>query len=223
MMAKKVLMVVTSADKMTDGHPTGLWLSEFAEPYTEFKQAGYEVTVASPRGGQAPIDERSVQNGELNQWPEAVEILKQTIPLSQVSASDYDAIFLPGGHGTMFDFPDSAELQALIRTFAESGKVVAAVCHGPAGLVNVRLSNGDPLVKGKRVTAFTDEEERAVKLDDKVPFMLETRLRELGAQFVAQPMWSDHVERDGNLITGQNPQSGISAAKAVIQALEESH
>jgi len=220
--AKKVLMVVTSADKMTDGHPTGLWLSEFAEPYTEFQQAGYEVTVASPRGGQAPIDERSVQNGELNQWPEAVEVLKRTVPLSQVSASDFDAIFLPGGHGTMFDFPNSAELQALIRAFAESGKVVAAVCHGPAGLVNVRLSNGDPLVKGKRVTAFTDEEERAVKLDDKVPFMLETRLRELGAQFVAQPMWSDHVEQDGNLITGQNPQSGISAAKAVIQALEQS-
>ncbi|MBF8376704.1 type 1 glutamine amidotransferase domain-containing protein [Alicyclobacillus mali] len=222
-MAKKVLMVVTSADKMTDGHPTGLWLSEFAEPYTEFKQAGYEVTVASPRGGQAPIDDRSVQNGELSQWAEAVEILKQTVPLSRVSASDFDAIFLPGGHGTMFDFPDSAELQALIRTFAESGKVVAAVCHGPAGLVNVRLSNGDPLVKGKRVTAFTDEEERAVELDDKVPFMLETRLREMGAQFVAQPMWSDHVEQDGHLITGQNPQSGISAAKAVIKALEGAH
>nr|WP_082744112.1 type 1 glutamine amidotransferase domain-containing protein [Alicyclobacillus mali (ex Roth et al. 2021)] len=216
-------MVVTSADKMTDGHPTGLWLSEFAEPYTEFKQAGYEVTVASPRGGQAPIDDRSVQNGELSQWAEAVEILKQTVPLSRVSASDFDAIFLPGGHGTMFDFPDSAELQALIRTFAESGKVVAAVCHGPAGLVNVRLSNGDPLVKGKRVTAFTDEEERAVELDDKVPFMLETRLREMGAQFVAQPMWSDHVEQDGHLITGQNPQSGISAAKAVIKALEGAH
>ncbi|WP_206830193.1 type 1 glutamine amidotransferase domain-containing protein [Alicyclobacillus fructus] len=221
-MAKKVLMVVTSADQMTDGHPTGLWLSEFAEPYTEFKKVGYDITVASPRGGQAPIDERSVQNGELHQWPEAVEVLKQTVPLSQVSASDYDAIFLPGGHGTMFDFPNSAELQALIRAFAESGKVVAAVCHGPAGLVNVRLSNGEPLVKGKRVTAFTDEEERAVKLDDKVPFMLETKLRELGAQFVAQPMWADHVERDGNLITGQNPQSGISAAKAVIQALEAS-
>ena len=119
----------------------------------------------------------------------------------------------------MFDLPSNTTLQTLIRQFAEAGKVIAAVCHGPAGLVGVTMTNGQPLVKGKRVTGFTNEEERAVKLDDKVPFLLEDRLRELGADFIAQPLWSDHVERDGYLITGQNPQSGISTAKAVIEAL----
>ena len=216
---KTVLMVVTSADKIDDTLQTGLWLSEFAEPYTEFVASGYSVTVASIKGGSAPIDPRSLDDENQKQWADAIALLKNTVPITNVQADGFDAVFLPGGHGTMFDLPSNTTLQTLIRQFAEAGKVVAAVCHGPAGLVGVTMTNGQPLVKGKRVTGFTNEEERAVKLDDKVPFLLEDRLRELGADFIAKPLWSDHVERDGNLITGQNPQSGISTAKAVIEAL----
>ena len=216
---KTVLMVVTSADKIDDTLQTGLWLSEFAEPYTEFVSSGYSVTVASIKGGTAPIDPRSLNDENERQWADAIAVLKDTVPITNVQADGFDAVFLPGGHGTMFDLPSNTTLQTLIRQFAEAGKVIAAVCHGPAGLVGVTMTNGQPLVKGKRVTGFTNEEERAVKLDDKVPFLLEDRLRELGADFIAQPLWSDHVERDGNLITGQNPQSGISTAKAVIEAL----
>ncbi|GMA51246.1 hypothetical protein GCM10025857_26030 [Alicyclobacillus contaminans] len=219
MTQKAVLMVVTSADKIDDTLRTGLWLSEFAEPYTEFVAQGYRVTVASIKGGSAPIDPRSLDNETEKRWPDAIAVLKDTVPITQVRAEDFDAIFLPGGHGTMFDLPTNPELQSLIRQFAETGKVIAAVCHGPAGLVGVTLTNGEPLVKGKRVTSFTNDEERAVQLDDKVPFLLEDRLRELGAAFIGQPLWSDHVVQDGNLITGQNPQSGISTAKAVIKAL----
>lgn len=216
---KTVLMVVTSADKIDDTLQTGLWLSEFAEPYTEFVASGYSVAVASIKGGSAPIDPRSLDDENQKKWADAIALLKNTVPITNVQADGFDAVFLPGGHGTMFDLPSNTTLQTLIRQFAEAGKVVAAVCHGPAGLVGVTMTNGQPLVKGKRVTGFTNEEERAVKLDDKVPFLLEDRLRELGADFIKKPLWSDHVERDGNLITGQNPQSGISTAKAVIEAL----
>jgi putative intracellular protease/amidase len=133
--------------------------------------------------------------------------------------SKFDAIFLPGGHGTMFDLPENEKLQALIREMYEEDKVVAAVCHGPAGLVGVTLSDGTSLVKGKKITAFTDEEEREITLDRFMPFLLETRLRELGANFVAASNWSDHLQVDGKLITGQNPQSTISVAKEVTKQL----
>ncbi len=219
MTQKRILMVVTSADKIDDTLETGLWQSEFAEPYTEFAASGYNVTVASIKGGSAPIDPRSLDDENQKQWADAIATLKSTVPITNVQADDFDAIFLPGGHGTMFDLPNNTDLQTRIRQFAETGKVIAAVCHGPAGLVGVTLTNGQPLVKGKRVTGFTNDEERAVKLDDKIPFLLEDRLRELGAEFIGLPLWSDHVVQDGTLITGQNPQSGISAAKAVINAL----
>lgn len=219
-MAKRVLMLVTSHDKMDDAHPTGIWLSEFAEPYEEFQKAGYHITVTSPKGGAAPIDPRSLNEENERRWAAAIERLKDTVPVTAVNSDEYDALFVPGGHGTMFDFPFDPNVQQLVRRFAEANKVIAAVCHGPAALVGVTLSNGQPLVAGKRVTAFTDEEERAVQLDKLVPFLLETRLRELGANFIAGEKWADHVEQDGLLITGQNPQSGISTAKAVIRTLE---
>lgn len=218
-MAKHILMVVTTAKKMDQEHSTGLWLSEFAEPFIEFKKLGYEITVASPKGGKAPIDERSL--GEIEQEIlDTAVYLEDTVKLEDIESHEaYDAIFLPGGHGTMFDFPDNRKLQALIRDFYESNKVVAAVCHGPAGLVGVTLSDGTPLVKGKTVTSFTDEEERATTLDRFMPFMLETRLRELGAQFVAAEKWADHCEVDGKLITGQNPQSTVRVAQEVVKQL----
>lgn len=162
---KRILMVVTSHDAIFPDHPTGIWLSEFSQPY---------------------------------------------------------ALFLPGGHGAMYDLPGSEELARALRSFYEAGRVVAAVCHGPAWFVGTTLSDGSPLVRGKRVTGFTNEEEKATGLDPYMPFLLEDRTKELGAEFVAAPNWADHIERDGRLITGQNPQSSVSAAKAVIQALEES-
>ncbi len=219
MMTKHILMVVTTADKMNDDKDTGLWLSEFGEAYLEFMNKGYEVTVASPLGGQAPIDDRSL-NGVSQEMLGTANYLKDTVRLDQVQEiSKYDAIFLPGGHGTMFDLPDNMLLQFMIRSLYESGKIVAAVCHGPAGLVGVTLSDGSALVAGKTVAAFTDEEERETTLDPYMPFLLESRLRELGANVVTAPNWSNNVQIDGNLITGQNPQSTESVAKEVIRHL----
>jgi putative intracellular protease/amidase len=220
LMSKHILMVVTTADKMNEDHATGLWLSEFGEAYVEFAKLGYDITVASPRGGKAPVDERSLQGDDPQDVLDTAKYLENTVKIDEISdASKFDAIFLPGGHGTMFDLPENEKLQALIREMYEADKVVAAVCHGPAGLVGVTLSDGTPLVKGKKVTAFTDEEERETTLDRFMPFLLETRLRELGANFVAVSNWSDHLQVDGKLITGQNPQSTISVAKEVAKQL----
>lgn len=212
-------MVVTSHAQITPEHPTGIWLSEFTEPYILFRNAGYEVSVASLRGGAAPVDPRSLEEAGDDEVASAMKRLETTLPLREVDTGEFDAIFLPGGHGTMYDLPASEELARTLRSFYESGRVIAAVCHGPAGLLGATLTDGSPLVKGKRVTAFTNEEERAAGLDALMPFLLEDRLRELGATFVGAPMWSDHVEQDGRLITGQNPQSSVSVAKAVIETL----
>lgn len=217
---KRVLMVVTSADRMTDGKPTGLWLEEFAVPYLLFKEAGVEVIVASPKGGKAPVDERSLNEGaHVFAWAKAIVELDATTKLDQMQAQGFDAIFLPGGHGTMFDFPNDPDLKRLLRRFAADEKVIAAVCHGPAGLVGAKKADGTPLVAGRTITAFTDAEEIAVDLDKAVPFMLETRLREEGAKFVAGEKWAAHVQVDGKLVTGQNPASSKGAAEAVIRLL----
>ncbi|MBM7702953.1 DJ-1/PfpI family protein [Metabacillus iocasae] len=219
-MSKHVLMVVTTANEMKEGHATGLWLSEFGEAYIEFIEAGYDVTVASPLGGKAPVDERSLQGDVPQEMLDTAKHLENTIKLDEIKdASAFDAVFLPGGHGTMFDLPDNEKLQAIIREAYEADKVVAAVCHGPAGLVGVKLSDGTPLVAGKVVTAFTDEEERETTLDQYMPFLLETRLRELGAEFIGVENWANHVQVEGNLITGQNPQSTESVAKEVVKQL----
>ncbi len=218
---KRILIVVTSHDHIDAAHPTGLWFEEFAIPYKQFISQGFEITIASPRGGSVPIDPRSEPKPEeVEQTAQARSVLRQTQTLSEVRATNFDAIFLPGGHGTMFDLPENTTLQHLLGDFANADKVIAAVCHGPAGLVGARLANGTPLVAGKTITAFTDNEERAAELDHSMPFLLESRLRELGGRFVVQPNWSDHVERDGKLITGQNPQSSGSVARAVIEALQ---
>lgn len=212
-------MVVTNHGQITPDHPTGIWLSEFVEPYHLFREAGHDVTVASPVGGPAPVDPRSLEEPVDEAVAAAMKQLDATVALGDVDTDQFDAIFLPGGHGTMYDLPASKELARVLVSFYESGRVVAAVCHGPAGLVGATLSDGTPLVQGRKVTAFTNEEERAAGFDSLMPFLLEDRLRELGAVFVEAPMWSDHVEQDGRLITGQNPQSSVSVAKAVIEEL----
>lgn len=218
-MQKNILIVVTSADKINDQKRTGIWLSEFAEPYLEFSQQGYAITVASPLGGKSPIDESSVSGDTPKEFLDTTRYLESTVKLDGIESKDYDAILLPGGHGTMFDFPNNKKLQTLLKEFYEAGKIVAAVCHGPAGLVNATLSDGTPLVKGKRLTAFTDSEEKAATLDAHMPFLLESTLRQAGADFVAEADWSNHFEADDNLITGQNPQSTLSVAKEIISRL----
>jgi putative intracellular protease/amidase len=217
-----ILIVVTSHAAIDDTHPTGLWFEEFAIPYTLFRRQGYVVTAASPRGGETPIDPASLEAYE--ETPDnaaAKEALRHTRALDgTVGAADFDAVFFPGGHGTMFDLPDNPEVQRLVAGCVDAGKILAAVCHGPAGLVKAAVG-GVPLVKGRKLAAFTDAEEREVQLDKKMPFLLESRLRELGAEVVTAANWQDNVVVDGRLVTGQNPQSSASAAEAVIRLLAE--
>lgn len=215
-----VVMVVTSSAQIDASHPTGLWLEEFAVPYLEFRAAGFSVTAASVKGGKAPVDPRSNPTPQQARvWADAIQALERTEALTGFDASTYDAVFLPGGHGTMFDLPENAALQKLLNEFAQSNKVIAAVCHGPAGFVGAKGADGKPLVAGKTMTGFSNSEERAAQMDGLMPFLLETKLRDLGANVVVKPDWTDHVQRDGNLITGQNPQSSRSAALAVIEAV----
>lgn len=217
---RKILMVVTSHDCIDAEHPTGLWLEEFAVPWQLFRAAGVPVTVASPLGGAAPLDPRSLEDdAQVVAWSEARSVLMETIALRNLLTHRFSAVFLAGGHGTMFDFPECPELQTLLRTHFADGSLLAAVCHGPAGLVHVDLDDGSPLVAGRRLTAFTDAEEKAVELDGLMPFLLESELRERGADFVAGESWSSHVEIDGNLITGQNPASSTAVAEALLQRL----
>ncbi|AIM16511.1 NonF [Bacillus sp. X1(2014)] len=218
-MTKKILMVVTNHKELSNGKQTGVWLSEFAEAYIEFSKKGYQITVASPLGGKSTVDPASANENTPQEILDTEKYLQNTIKLDALSSQEFDAIFLPGGHGTMFDLPNNKKLQELLRDFFEEGKIVAAVCHGPAGLVGATLSNGQPLVAGKRVNAFTDREEADTGLRDQLPFLLESKIRELGAIFVAAPNWSTHFEVDGNLITGQNPQSTLAVTKAVIEKL----
>ncbi|WP_318247462.1 type 1 glutamine amidotransferase domain-containing protein [Rossellomorea aquimaris] len=216
---KKVLMVLTNESKIDEEHETGLWLSEFAEPFEEFRKQGFEVDVASLKGGRIPLDPNSLDDENVEKWKGVTKELDQTLVLSQLNVQEYDGIFLPGGHGTMFDLPDSPELQQALVHFAENNKAIGAVCHGPAGFVGTKLSNGDWLVSGKNLTGFTNEEEQQTGLDSLMPFLLESKLREQGAQFEKSDAWSDHVMTDGKFVTGQNPQSSQSTAEAFVKVL----
>ncbi|MFB9330915.1 type 1 glutamine amidotransferase domain-containing protein [Paenibacillus aurantiacus] len=220
MNTKKILIVVTSHEEIQQGLPTGLWLSEFVEVYDLLINAGHQVTVASMKGGKTPIDPNSVPQEGNAQRIRDHEQLQNTVLLKEVSSDDFDAIYLPGGHGTMFDLANDVPLQDMVREFAESDRIVAAVCHGLSGLVGVTLSNGESFVKGKTLTSFTNLEEQTVQLDRLMPFLLEDRLRELGANFISAPIFSDHVITDGNLITGQNPQASSDLGKALLERLE---
>jgi len=217
---KTVLMVVTSASHLRNGRETGVWLEEFAVPYEILTKAGFKVVVASPKGGAIPLDPHSLDEASKAKWSEAQNVLKDSEPLTSVKVEDFVAVFLPGGHGTMADFPDNAELKRLLHGFSKENKLIAAVCHGPAGLVGAKGADGSPLVDGKRITSFTDAEEKAVGLDAVVPFLLETRLRDEGADFVVGEKWTPHVEVDGNLVTGQNPASSTGVAQAIVRLLQ---
>jgi putative intracellular protease/amidase len=227
-MSQRVLIVATSHARMGETQtPTGLWVEELAVPYYRFLDAGLEVVLASPLGGQAPLEPKSIKpTGENDPAserfladPAARAVTAATLRLSELDAAEFDAVFFPGGHGTMWDLPVDASVRAAVEAAEAAGKVIAAVCHGPAGLVTALRPDGQPLVAGRRVTAFTNAEEDAVGLSDVVPFLLETRLRELGGVFHAGPDWQPHAVRDGRLITGQNPASSAAVADHVLQAL----
>ncbi|WP_169525174.1 type 1 glutamine amidotransferase domain-containing protein [Pseudalkalibacillus hwajinpoensis] len=216
----KVLMVLTNHTEIDSEHKTGLWLEEFAVPYNIFKEKGYDIKVTSIQGGEVELDPNSIPEEDPKEWEDAQNQLKNTTKVTKEDANNFDVVFLPGGHGTMFDFPDSEVLQHILQEQAEAEKIIGSVCHGPAGLVNVTYKDGTPLVKGKKVSAFTDSEEREMGLVEQMPFLLETKLREKGANFELADNWSVFSVRDGNLITGQNPQSSESAANKIIEAIE---
>lgn len=224
----KILMVLTSHDHLgKTGRKTGFWLEEFAAPYYVFKDAGVELTLASPKGGQPPIDPKS--DLPENQTPamarfkkdgEAQQVLSRTVELGEMKEKDFDTIFYVGGHGPMWDLVDNPESIALIESFYNAGKPVAAVCHSPAVFHRVTY-HGAPLVKGKRVTGFANTEEEAVHLTDVVPFLVEDELKRLGGRYEKVADWESLAIVDGRVVTGQNPASSTAAAHALLKLLTQ--
>ena len=220
----KILMVLTSHDQLGNtGRKTGFWLEEFAAPYFVFRDASVELTLASPKGGQPPIDPKSDlaenQTDAMTRFKKdsaAQEALSKTVKLADVKAEDYDSIFYVGGHGPMWDLVDNPVSIALIESFYNSGKPVAAVCHSPAVFHKVTYK-GEPLVKGKRVTGFTNGEEEAVHLTHVVPFLVEDELKRVGGLYEKAADWQPFSIADGRLVTGQNPASSTSAAQTLLK------
>ncbi|WP_313490416.1 type 1 glutamine amidotransferase domain-containing protein [Sphingobacterium multivorum] len=225
----KVLVVLTSHDQLGDtGEKTGFWVEEFAAPYYVLQDAGVDVTIASPKGGQPPIDPKSVlpdfQTEATKRFDADKELqtkLANSLALDTINEQDYDAIFYPGGHGPLWDLTNDKTSVALIESFWAHNKPVAAVCHAPAVFRYVKDSNGQPLVKGKKVTGFSNSEEEAVQLTDVVPFLVEDELVKLGAQYSKGEDWHSYVVKDGHLITGQNPGSSEETAKALFTLLSK--
>ncbi|UVL00712.1 type 1 glutamine amidotransferase domain-containing protein [Pseudomonas sp. B21-048] len=224
----KILMVLTSHDQLGNtGKKTGFWLEEFAAPYYTFKDAGAQLTLVSPKGGQPPLDPKSdepdAQTAATDRFrkdPAAQSALASTGLLSTVRAEDYDAVFYPGGHGPLWDLAEDTFSIALIEAFYKAGKPVAAVCHAPGVLRHVKDADGQPLVKGKRVTGFTNSEEAAVQLTDVVPFLVEDMLRANGGLYSKADDWASYMVAEGLLLTGQNPASSEATAKALLAKLE---
>jgi putative intracellular protease/amidase len=224
-----ILMVLTSHDQLGNtGKKTGFWLEEFAAPYYVFKDAGANVTVASPAGGQPPLDPSSdapdAQTDATRRFKAdtaAQAVLAHTGKLVGVSGADFDALFYPGGHGPLWDLAEDAHSIKLIESMAAAGKTISAVCHAPGVLKNAKAADGSPLVKGKKVTGFTNTEEAAVKLTDIVPFLVEDMLAKNGGLYSKGADWQPYIVIDGKLITGQNPASSEAAAKAVLSQLKQ--
>jgi len=220
----KILMVLTSHDQLGNtGRKTGLWLEEFAAPYFVFKDAGVQLTLASPKGGQPPIDPKSDLPDQqtpamirFKQDEQAKKIFSQTVKLADMKAQDFDTVFYPGGHGPMWDLAESQDSIKLLESFYNSEKPIALVCHSPGVLRHVTYK-GAPLVKGKRVTGFTNTEEEDVGLTKVVPFLVEDELKRLGGLFEKAPNWQSFVITDGRLITGQNPASSTAGAQALLK------
>jgi putative intracellular protease/amidase len=221
----KVLIVLTSHDKLGDtGRKTGFWLEELAAPYYRFKEAGWEIVLASPQGGRPPLDPKSNEPGfqtdqtrRFEADPEATAALADTVRLDSVSADDFDTVFYPGGHGPLWDLAEDSDSARLIETTLRSGKPLALVCHAPGVLRHTVNEDGTPLVRGKQVTGFANSEEEAVQLTEVVPFLVEDELKDLGGVYSKAGDWNPYVVQDGLLITGQNPASSAPAADALIK------
>ncbi|OGB09780.1 MAG: dimethylallyltransferase [Burkholderiales bacterium RIFCSPHIGHO2_12_FULL_61_11] len=224
----KILMVLTSHDALGNtGDKTGFWLEEFAAPYYVFKDAGTHITVASPLGGQPPLDPKSDEPDSQTETTRrfkadipAQDVLAQSVKLASLSSENFDAVFYPGGHGPLWDLAEDADSIKLIETMYADDKIVAAVCHAPGVLRHAKAANGSPLVKGKQVTGFSNTEEAAAQLTHVVPFLVEDALVENGGIYSKAADWQPHVVTDGNLITGQNPASSEPAAQEVLRQLE---
>ena len=222
-----ILMVLTSHDQLGDtGKKTGFWLEEFAAPYYTLKNAGANLTVVSPAGGQPPLDPKSdepdAQTEATKRFkadPDAQAVLANTGKLADVKAADFDAVFYPGGHGPLWDLAESRDSINLIETMIAAGKPVATVCHAPGVLRHVKAPDGSPLVKGKKVTGFTNTEEEAVGLTNVVPFLVEDMLKQNGGEYSKVGDWQSYAITDGILITGQNPASSEAAAEALLKLL----
>ncbi|PLX02752.1 MAG: type 1 glutamine amidotransferase domain-containing protein [Marinilabiliales bacterium] len=225
---KKVLFVLTSHNELGEtGEKTGFWLEEFATPYYKLLDKGVKITIVSPKGGKAPIDPRSKSENSQTEATkrffndEAVQnIIKNTMKLEDVKAEDYDAVFYPGGHGPLWDLAESKTSKTLIEAFNKQGKPMAFVCHGPAVLKNVENTKGEPLVKGKKVTGFTNTEEEAAQLSNVVPFKVEDMLKKNGGIYSKAANWNVNVVKDGNLITGQNPASSSRVAELLYESIK---
>ena len=224
---KKALIVVTSHSQLGDtGKPTGYYLPEVTHPYAALTARGIEVDIASIAGGTAPLDPRSLQltdpvNKQFWETPATRAKLEQTQPLSQVDPGQYQAILFAGGHGTMWDFPKNPDVQRVAAAIYEAGGVVAAVCHGPAALVDVKLASGKHLVADRQVAAFSDAEEEAAGLTKVMPFLLQSTLEQRGARYSKAALWQAHVQVDGRLVTGQNPASAAGVGAAVADLLSQ--
>ncbi|WP_271405328.1 type 1 glutamine amidotransferase domain-containing protein [Tenacibaculum soleae] len=224
---KKVLFVLTSHENLGDtGHKTGFWIEEFAAPYYSLKDKGVEITLASPKGGQPPIDPNSAAENAATEATkrfdndkETQAVLAKTLKLTEVNEADYDAVFYPGGHGPLWDLSEDENSIVLIESFYKNNKPVAAVCHAPAIFKNTKGTDGKPLVNGKKVTGFTNSEEAAVKLTRVVPFLVEDMLKASGGLFTRGSDWQPYVVEDGNLITGQNPASSELVAQKLFVKL----
>ena len=224
----KVLIVLTShGDLGNTGEQTGFWIEEFAAPYYVLADAGVQITIASPKGGQPPIDPKSEMadsqtkaTRRFDKDGSLKEKLAHTLKLSDVKVEDYDAVFYPGGHGPLWDLANNKISISLIEFFYNHQKPVVFVCHAPGALVKVKLPNGEPLVKGKEVTGFSNSEEEAVKLTNVVPFLLEDEMKKLGGHYSKGADWGSYIKIDGLLITGQNPASSEAAAKALLEKLQ---
>jgi putative intracellular protease/amidase len=223
----KVLIVLTSHGELGNtGEKTGFWIEEFASPYYILADAGVDLTLASPKGGQPPVDPKSessdAQSSSTKRFYgdyDLIDKVAHTLKLSEVNETDYDAVFYPGGHGPLWDLSADAISITLIENFYKNNKPVAFVCHAPAALLKVKAPDGEPLVKGKEVTGFSDTEEEAVKLTKVVPFLLEDELKKLGAHYSKGDNWNSYVKEDGLLITGQNPASSEAVAKLLLTAI----
>ena len=225
----KILMVLTSHDQLGDtGKKTGFWLEEFASPYYAFIDANAQVTLASPKGGQPPLDPKSDETDAQTDATRrfrtdstAQAALADTLPLGEIDPYDFDAVFYPGGHGPLWDLAEDKDSKTLLEAFYASNKPIAAVCHAPGVLKNVSAPDGQPVVKDKKVTGFTNSEEQAVGLTDVVPFLVEDMLKAKGARYSKAADWASYVVEDGHLITGQNPASSEAVAQALLKRLEQ--